>query len=83
MAARDILVGGLAHPGHRGALRGVSDRVDQYGEERLVEVVAGKCLDRLRNEFWRQFVEFKTHDIDTGADVNQGDLGTLAGGDAD
>src|SRR5580692_5848870 len=83
VAARDVLVGGLAHPGHRGALRGLSDCVDQYGEERLIEVVSGKRLDRLRNEFWRQFVELKTHDIDTSADVNQGDLGALAGGDAD
>ena len=76
-------VGGLGHPGHCGALRRMGDRVNDHLEERIVEIVTWKCLDRLRHEVLRQIVESPSDDIDTGADMDQRDLGTLPARDAD
>ena len=78
VAARYVLVGGLAHPGHGRALRRVGDRVDQQGEKRFVEIVTGKCFDRLRDEGRRKLVELEPQDVDARADMDQRDLGALA-----
>ena len=51
MAVRYELIGGFSHPGHGRALGRLGDRVYELVEERLVEIVAGKRLDRLRNKF--------------------------------
>src|SRR5712671_6499975 len=56
-ASRHMRVGGLGHPGHCGALRRMGDRVNDHLEERIVEIVTWKCLDRLRHEVLRQIVE--------------------------
>src|SRR6202795_3453397 len=82
-ASRHMRVGGLGHPGHCGALRRMGDRVNDHLEERIVEIVTWKCLDRLRHEVLRQIVESPSDDIDTGADMDQRDLGTLPARDAD
>jgi hypothetical protein len=68
---------------HGRALRRPGDRVDELFEERLVEIVAGKRLDRLRNKIRRQLIESHTNDIHTGADMDQRNLGALARCDAD
>src|SRR5580700_541814 len=82
-ASRHMLVGGLGHPGHCGALRRMGDRVNDHLEERVAEIVTWKCLDRLRHEVLRQIVESPADDIETGADMHQRDLGTLPARDAD
>src|SRR5271168_1076739 len=82
-ASRHMRIGGLLHPGHCGALGRMGDRVNEHLEERIVEIVTWKCLDRLRQEVLRQIVESPSDDIETGADMDQRDLGTLAGRDAD
>src|SRR5579863_7947653 len=76
-ASRHMIVGSLGHPGHCGALRRMGDRVNDHPKERIVEIVTWKCLDRLRHEVLRQIVESPSDDIETGADMDQRDLGTL------
>jgi predicted dithiol-disulfide oxidoreductase (DUF899 family) len=50
-----------------GALRRMGDRVNDHLEERVVEIVTWKCLDRLRHEVLRQIVESPSDNIDTGS----------------
>src|SRR5580698_7856037 len=70
-ASRHMIVGSLG------------DRVNDHLKERIVEIVTWKCLDRLRHEVLRQIVESPSDDIETGADMDQRDLGTRPARDAD
>jgi hypothetical protein len=78
MAVWDELIGGLSHPSHGRALRRLGDRVGELFEERLVEIVPGKRLDRLRNQIRRQLIESYTNDTHTRTDMDQRNLGALS-----
>ena len=78
-----MLVGGFAEPGHGRALRSFGERLDERGQEGVLEVVPGQRFDCLSDERGRQRVETNPKDINAGTDMDQGDLRTLARSDLD
>ena len=75
-------IGGFAEPGHGRALRSLGDRLDERGEEGVLEIVPGKRLDGFSDEHGRQRVETHPEDVNARTDMDQRDFGTLARSDA-